>query len=422
MSEFHRFLNPSETAFTYCNEQSPLSVVIAIFYQGELPQQNIREALDRLQNRHLLLQCSIQKRKGRYFFKKSADKALIPIHTSSRNNDLSWKDQTERMLNTRFDTSGPLMQVHFLPSSSPGGKAEILLNLHHALIDGISARLLLSEFLQLLGGRELPHLPPVQLNTPSYPKAFRKWSGLRKRLAFMANEMRGEIKFLRKGLNSKIPREDKNAVVSLELDRATSTRILRQSGALGISPNSLINGALLHSVYKQKGIKDSKLLRTVSFADMRNKMEPGVGQHEMGCHIAMTRFTVPVTQKSTLLSIAQDLWKRMYQAGRRGDLYAFQQLSTSIMKLSFGLQQFRLANAALSYIGPLNLQRQYGELELLNIKAFITNNHLGPSFTAFGKYLFGKISLDLNYLTSEYEMEEIEEMVADIEASLQDIV
>lgn len=92
------------------------------------------------------------------------------------------------------------------------------------------------------------------------------------------------------------------------------------------------------------------------------------------------------------------------------------------MKVSFGLQQFRLANAALSYIGPLNLQRQYGDIALLNIKAFITNNRLGPSLTAFGKYLFGKISLDLNYLTSEFEKEEIDEMIADIKASLQDIV
>ncbi len=421
MSAFYRFLTPSETSFTYCNEQSPLSVIIAIFYKGEVSPDRVRSALDQLQNRHPFLQCRIKKKKHSYFFEKIHGKAPLPLHVLPRSGPLHWKDKTEQFLNTKFNTKGPLLQVCLLSPDPVSLEGEILLNIHHALIDGHSARLLLSEFLQILGGMQLEDPPRSQLKQVSYPKAFQNWPGFKKRLRFMAAELANEMKFMRRGLSNKIPAKDHNAILSLELDRATSTKLLRRTGDLGISPNSLINAALLHAFYKSKNELKPRLLRTVSFADMRNKMIPRVDTHEMGCHIAMARFTVPVSSKSTSLSIAQDLWKRMFLAGKKGDLYAFSQLGTPIMKVSFFFQQFRLANTALSYIGPLNLQRAYGPVQLLNIRAYITNNRLGPSVTAFGKYLFGKISLDLNYLTSEYEEGEIEEMITDIKASLQDI-
>lgn len=422
MTTFHRFLNPSETAFTYCNEQSPLSVVIAIFYKGPLSDENIRSALNQLQKRHQLLQCGIGKHQGRYFFEKLPPTASLPLQVVPISVEQSWKDQTQLLLNTTFGINRPLLNAHFLRPDASTEQGQILLHLHHALIDGISARLLLSEFLQLIGGETLNDLQDPLKRAPSYPKPFQKWQGLGKRLRFLFKEIQGERQFYRKGLRSKIPSKDQNAILSIELDKATSTRILRRAGTLRISPNSLISAAMLQAIYKKRGTGAPQLMRSVAFADMRKRMEPPVEAQALGCHIAMTRFSVTVSSKSTLISIAQDLWQHMYLAGKKGDLYFFSQLATRMMKVSFGLKKFRLANAALSYIGPLQLKKHYGPIELLNIRTYITNNRLGPSITAFGKYLFGKISLDLNYLTYEFEEAEVLEMVQEIKASLEDIV
>ena len=162
-------------------------------------------------------------------------------------------------------------------------------------------------------------------------------------------------------------------------------------------------------------------MRTVGFADLRKLMEPPVEEHELGCHIAMVRFSIPISEEDKLIQTAKSLWNKMYVAGKRGDLYFFSQLSTMIVKMSFLLQRFRLANSALSYIGPLKIKKNYGPIEVLDIKTYITNNKLGPSLTVFGKYLFGRIGLDINYLSTELKEEEVLEIIEHIKVLLKDI-
>ena len=82
--------------------------------------------------------------------------------------------------------------------------------------------------------------------------------------------------------------------------------------------------------------------------------------------------------------------------------------------MALQLQNDRIGVTALSFIGTLDLQPQYGIIGLKNVEAYITNNRLGPQFSAFGKVLFGRIGLDFTYLKEETTEEEAKHICAEV--------
>jgi hypothetical protein len=85
------------------------------------------------------------------------------------------------------------------------------------------------------------------------------------------------------------------------------------------------------------------------------------------------------------------------------------------------LRNMRLGVTALSFIGKLDLEPKYGSIQLHNVNAFISNNPLGPEFSAFGKILFGSIGLDFNYLTAEMDALQAEGILQKTKESLENI-
>lgn len=62
-----------------------------------------------------------------------------------------------------------------------------------------------------------------------------------------------------------------------------------------------------------------------------------------------------------------------------------------------------MGTTAVSYPGPLNLQPNYGSIQLTNLHGFISNHRLGPEFVAFAKILFGELSWDFLYLEADMD-------------------
>ena len=60
-------------------------------------------------------------------------------------------------------------------------------------------------------------------------------------------------------------------------------------------------------------------------------------------------------------------------------------------------------------------------MHIRDVKAFITNNRYGPQISAFGKILFGRVGLDINYLEAETTQEEPELMAKELRKILENI-
>jgi hypothetical protein len=96
-------------------------------------------------------------------------------------------------------------------------------------------------------------------------------------------------------------------------------------------------------------------------------------------------------------------------------------MSKYLFKMTLLLRNTRLGVSGLSFIGTLDLEPQFGPIRLHHVEAFITNNCLGPEFSAFGKVLFGCVSLDFTYLSSEIAPEQARQIVEKIKEVLENM-
>lgn len=300
------------------------------------------------------------------------------------------------------------------------GASELIICFHHAIIDGAAARLILHEILSLAGG--LVPDPADQLQVlPEFPVPYRRGNGLwKKLLGFFARQFKDEWGYRSRGLANPIPRHSRNELISLQLDAETSRKLSLKTGRAGLTLNSVLLAAIAAAVIRHRYPKAAgKQARVLSFADLRAALEPAVPRHAMGCYVSMLRLNVAIHEREDLWTLARRIRKAMFQASRRGEVFLMSMMSKQLVKLAFTLKNSRLGISAISFIGKLDLQPEYGPIKLKRVRAFITNNQYGPELSAFGKILFGKISLDFTYLSAETDTAQAEAMIAEIRQMLE---
>ena len=415
---FFRPLNDIEQAFTISNDAAPLSVVCVLHLSPGPATEDLRAALDRLQGRHPLLRAGIGRSKGRFYFQKLAPAPPLPLSLVFRQDEASWRTVTEEALNTTFDRSGPLLKCWHVTGPDTG-ESEVIVGFHHAIVDGIAARLLLHELLSLAGKVALPE-PLDRPVYPRFPPSFRKVRLAPRLLAFAGRQLADEWRYRQKGIGAPVPAHSHNAILSFRLSPALSRQLTLRAGREGLSLNSVLLAAIAHAVFRRRyGNREERPARLISFADLRPALVPPVSGQQLGCHISMLRFSVLLSERQSLPELARQVRKAHFTAGRRGETFLMALASRHLMRMVLRIQRMRLGLAALSFIGKLELEPAYGALRLHDVKAFITNNRFGPEFSAFGKVLFGSIGLDFTFLTAEMKAEEAEMIVKEIRRTLE---
>jgi NRPS condensation-like uncharacterized protein len=415
-----RPLSAIEEAFTISNEAVPLCVTCVLHLSPGPEIRDLEVALEQLQRRHPLLQAEITKESGRFYFRQLDPAPPIACTIVRRADAETWRGVAEDVVNTTFDKRGPLVKCRYLPGEH-SGDCELIVCFHHAVIDGISARLILHELLSLAGGVSLPE-PPPPTALPKFPPAYRNLNLAKRLFSFAARQLKEEWQYSRKGAASPIPGHSRNAVLSFRLTPEISRKLSHNIGREGLNINSVLLAAITQTVLRHKHAgKDFQLARAISFADLRASVIPSVSSQELGCYISMLRLGVPVSKGQSIRQSAAQIQKALFRAGRRGEVYLMSKLSKHLMKMTLKLQNQRLGTSALSFIGKLDLEPQYGSIRLHNVTAFITNNRFGPELSAFGKVLFGSIGLDFTYLTAETDAGQAEQMVNEIKEKLEEM-
>jgi NRPS condensation-like uncharacterized protein len=289
-----RDLSEIEQAFTFSNESFPLTVVCALHLTSGPDSRSLKAALRLLQSRHLLLRAEIVKRKGAFYFRELDPVPQVELRVISRTDEYTWRGVTEHALNTTFDVAGPLMKCWYLPNLK-NGTSELIVCFHHAIIDGVSSRLLLHELLSLAGGLSLPESPGSRV-TSKFPPAYQRWNLAKRLVAFLGRQMREEWRYKSKGVTAPIPGNATNATLSFRLSPEVSRKLSVKIGREGLSLNSVLLAAILRSVYQQRHFdKGDRLARVISFADLRSSMYPPVSEQELGCNISMLRLSIPTS-------------------------------------------------------------------------------------------------------------------------------
>ena len=414
-----RGLSHIEEALTISNDAYPLCVV-CVLHLANGPEINVIEAgLAQLQGRHPLLQASISKIKGRFYFKKLNPIQKLELIVVEREEATTFQTIAEQALNTTFAKTGPLMKCWYLPNPEKG-LCKLIVCFHHAIIDGTSARLLLHELLSLLGKVALPEAPPMV--SPKFPSALRGHRLLKWILTFGGRQLKEEWNYKRKGLTSPIPVESRNATLSFKLSSATSRRLSVRAGRAGLSMNSILLAAITLALCRHRHeIQGTRRVRAISFADLRSSLVPPLSRYELGCYISMMRLDVPFTLDQSVWQLAEHIRSAIFKASRRGEVLLMAIMSKYLFKMALLLRNTRLGVSGLSFIGTLDLKPQYGTICLQHVEAFITNNCFGPEFSAFGKVLFGCISLDFTYLPSEMGPGQARQIMENIKEILENI-
>jgi NRPS condensation-like uncharacterized protein len=133
----------------YVDSSTPLNCVFAVTIRGSFTLERLRNALNKMQQKHPLLRATIKEDAARVpYFVSSNKLAEIPIRITERVYDNDWKVQSKIEWGKLFEEKGaPLARVVWLKDTDV---SDLILVCPHCICDGTTFVTLMSEMLELL--------------------------------------------------------------------------------------------------------------------------------------------------------------------------------------------------------------------------------------------------------------------------------
>lgn len=417
-----------EHALTLTGQFEPFSVVSVLRLQNGPTPETLRRALDQLQREQPLLNVSIATQGRRVYFPETADAPPIPVQIEPWQDESQWQMIATAALNTAVNIqTAPLMRCVYLYQPGQDQAADLIFIYHHAIMDAASGIHFYHRLLSLCGGEVVaePKEPPPLLPAADemLPPGMTGMKRTGRLLKYMAGYMKGEMQyrwpFPKRRKPPLHPKTAQNLMVMRQLDRASTQALVRRSRQERVSLNSIVSTALLLAVHKQLYHNQPLPLRALTFANLRPYLSPPVPDSYFGCYIAMVGYTIFCHRDPDFWATVQRFQAALTHSSKRGDKFPAMIMSRPLMQTLIRMQSFRMATTAVSYPGPLHLQPSYGRIQLQNVHGFISNNRLGPEFTAFAKILFGQLSWDFLYLDADMDQAQAEAIADEVVQILQ---
>ncbi|QRA41868.1 phthiocerol/phthiodiolone dimycocerosyl transferase family protein [Chryseobacterium cucumeris] len=144
----------------YVDPETPLNCIYTARIKGEIPEENFKAALIRIQQKHPILRTNIDHNIGNYpYFMGQKDIEPIPLRIVERTTDEDWFKESEKGWFKLFETpKKPLAEVVWVKGHNT---SEILWVMPHCISDGTTGVTLLRELLSLLDNPYAPLIPYV---------------------------------------------------------------------------------------------------------------------------------------------------------------------------------------------------------------------------------------------------------------------
>lgn len=93
-----------------------------------------------------------------------------------------------------------------------------------------------------------------------------------------------------------------------------------------------------------------------------------------------------------------------------------------MMRMLFRFKSFRMANTAMSFTGPVMVEKNYGKIEVRDIHGFASNFVVGPEYSALVRLFDDHIYWDFLYLDSDMDYEQASVIADEIHTILESVV
>jgi hypothetical protein len=409
-----RKLGKMEMAEAISNEAYAFNAVIILRITNGPSEETLRTLLPVLQQRQPLLGVHILKEKN-WFYYVSEDTPGIPLKVVERQNNQHWQQVAEEELNTRFDMfTGPLVRFTYL--TGPGSnESEIIITLQHSIMDAVSGGNLLHEILSFCreiesrgsveGLNILEPLPPADVFFPPAFQGFRrKWN----LFLFFLRQMGDEFRYRRRIRGKRVPPihpAGKNKILPVKLSKELTDALIKGSHQKRVTLNNLLTAAFLMAVHQHLYDGEEMPLRHINTADLRPYLNPPPEAQYFGSYFAMMRFTVGMKKNPRVWELAREFGDISYFSLKRGDKFCTHQFSYQMMRMLFRLKSFRMCSTAMSFTGPVIMEKKYGKIEVRDIHGFASNFVLGSEYSSLVRLFDDHIYWDFLYLDSDMDHE-----------------
>ncbi len=423
-----RELGAFESALTISDDFAALNVVGVVRLDRAPDAALLRRALDALQQRHAQLKTRLITERGRYFF-ETGETPPIPLEEVESAGDEGWLAAAEVELNRRIARAdGPLMRCLLLRHAGQAAPGELVLTFHHTIMDASSGESLIGELLSLYAALEAGSAPPprgpVPLPPPAETRFPASYRGARRALSllpFALRQMGDEIAFRAATRGKRQPpihTAARSRVLTLALPESLTTSLVRRSREKRITLNSILSAAQLLAVNRLLYGEVAMPMRYFIFSNLRPYLLPPPPEEELGCYVAMSRLTAPVSGEVGMWGLAENIHRRVYESARRGEKFAAALMGRPLMQAITRLKAFRMGATALSYTGPDRVQRRFGSLSVTGVHGFVSNIPLGPEYTALVRLSDGALIWDIVYLDADLDRDAAQAVAREIQVAL----
>ena len=118
--------------------------------------------------------------------------------------------------------------------------------------------------------------------------------------------------------------------------------------------------------------------------------------------------------------MAQRVHERMYRSLKSGDRYGAAGMIEFLVRLLTRTRLMRFANTALSYGGPVPLSRNYGDIELQELHAFLSGFDLSPEIGSGAIIFDDRLTWDIVYLDKDLDAAAAQALVDEIRTIMAD--
>ncbi|MDQ0068130.1 phthiocerol/phthiodiolone dimycocerosyl transferase family protein [Chryseobacterium lathyri] len=349
----------------YVDPKTPVNCIFTAKIKGNIPEENFKAALEKIQQKHPLLRTRIDSSSEKYpFFIEEKEIEPIPLRIVERQTDGDWLQESETEWFRLFESmKEPLARLVWIKGQNI---SEILWVLPHCICDGTTIVNLMKELLSLLDDPSLK-LNPYEIfgSVDDFlPLDFNMEKKKRKARFYL---MIGRLFFLMQR-KSKIRNLGSNYVVHWKLDSATTAQITEKSKAHGVSVHALLCSSFIQAFQEIQG-KQAKG-KVISPIDVR-RFIPEIRQD----HVFAFAPTVELSLKkgstdilNNARQIKKDLVEKIEKMEARELLWMGEQMHpvaermVSLLKSSKGGHDVTLSN-----MGRINIPSNYSNFEVETI-------------------------------------------------------
>ncbi|KIO78798.1 hypothetical protein TH53_01545 [Pedobacter lusitanus] len=378
---------------------TPFNGVVPVKIRGEFSAASLQHALLRLQQKHPLLNAVITYDKhNRPYFTVDKDRpAKIPVHIIPRNSDDDWKKESINQWLSPFDTAkDPMMRMVWIKGD---GVSELLMIVHHCLIDGGSVLTILATLFELIdnGDAEIGQEDPIKGLQDIVPAEILE----NKKQRFKAGLI-GSIAVLALWLmpaRKKAIERQKDYMLHWKLDEEMTAEISKFCKGSGITVNTLLCAVLLQAF---KDIRKENAHNKVSCPVDLRTINKKIKKDNIFAFGSM--FVVSAYPELDFMSNAKAIQKDIKQKVKKLDPYlmlmVLEKAHPILNKFRRFLKHGKSSNDCMfSNIGRMPIPYQYSTFE---IETIYTPTVIGPlgNTTSFMTTIYrGK--MDFAFVASE---------------------